>query len=96
MKKQDGMRGMITFIHDELEDWIERIKELGKQSKKVVVITNNHYRGQALANALQIKNMVTNENLDIPLDLLKQYPALKEIIKKIKSGQMDLFEVEEA
>jgi len=80
------------YSHDELEDWIEKIKNLGKKSKKVVVITNNHYRGQALANALQIKNMITQEKLDIPFDLLKQYPSLKEIIKKIKSGQMDLFE----
>jgi uncharacterized protein YecE (DUF72 family) len=82
------------YATDELEDWIDKIKNLGKKSKKVVVITNNHYRGQALANALQIKNMITDERLDIPLDLLKQYPVLKEIIKKIKSGQMDLFEEE--
>ncbi len=84
------------YSKDELEEWITRIKDLGKKSEKVVVITNNHYRGQALANALQIKNMVTQEKLDIPLDLLKQYPILKEIIKKIKSGQMDLFGEEEA
>lgn len=79
------------YTKDELEEWIERIKNLGKKSQKVVVITNNHYRGQALANALQIKNMVTQEKLDIPLGLLKQYPYLKKIVKKIKSGQMDLF-----
>jgi uncharacterized protein YecE (DUF72 family) len=84
------------YSTDELEDWIEKIKSLGKKSKKVVVITNNHYRGQALANALQIKNMLTDEKLDVPLDLLTQYPALKEIIKKIKSGQMDLFEEEKS
>ena len=80
------------YSKDELEEWIERIKNLGKKSKKVVVITNNHYRGQALANALQIKNMVTQEKLEIPLDLLKQYPALKEIVKQIKSGQLGLFD----
>jgi len=80
------------YSHDELEDWVEKIENLAKKSKKVVVITNNHYRGQALANALQLKNMITQEKLDIPFDLLKQYPALREIIKKIKSGQMDLFE----
>jgi len=80
------------YSRDELDEWIERIKNLGKKSQKVVVITNNHYRGQALANALQIKNMVTQEKLDIPLDLLEQYPDLKEIVKKIKSGQMDLFD----
>jgi uncharacterized protein YecE (DUF72 family) len=83
------------YSKDELEEWIERIKNLGKKSKKVVVITNNHYRGQALANALQIKNMVTQEKLDIPLDLLKQYPALKEIVKQIKSGQLGLFDRED-
>ena len=79
------------YTKDELGEWIERIKQLGKKSDKVVVITNNHYRGQALANALQIKNMITREKLDVPLDLLRQYPVLKEIIKKIKSGQLDLF-----
>jgi uncharacterized protein YecE (DUF72 family) len=79
------------YTNDELGEWVERIKQLGKKSDKVVVITNNHYRGQALANALQIKNMITQEKLDIPFDLLKQYPVLKEIIKKIKSGQLDLF-----
>jgi uncharacterized protein YecE (DUF72 family) len=80
------------YSKDELEGWIEKIKELGNKSNKVFVITNNHYRGQALANALQIKNMVTQEKLDIPVDLLKQYPVLRDIIKKLKSGQLDLFE----
>ena len=79
------------YTKDELGEWVERIKQLGKKSDNIVVITNNHYRGQALANALQIKNMITQEKLDIPFDLLKQYPVLKEIIKKIKSGQLDLF-----
>ena len=80
------------YQQDELRDWVDRIKELGKQSNWVFVITNNHYRGQALANALQIKNMISGESLDVPLPLLKQYPALKEILDKIKNGQMDLFE----
>jgi uncharacterized protein YecE (DUF72 family) len=82
------------YSKNELEEWITRIKDLGKKSKKVIVITNNHYRGQALANALQIKNMVTQEKLDIPLDLLELYPNLKEIVKQIKSGQLGLFEKE--
>lgn len=79
------------YTKEELGDWVERIKELGKKSDKVFVITNNHYRGQALANAFQIKNMITGENLDIPHELLRKYPVLKEIIDKIKSGQLGLF-----
>ena len=76
---------------NELDGWVKRIKELGNKSEKVLVITNNHYRGQALANALQIKNKITDDKLDIPLSLLKTYPHLKEIAEKIKSGQYDLF-----
>ena len=80
------------YTKEELQDWVEKIKELGKKSKKVFVITNNHYRGQALANALQIKNMLTGEKLDVPNSLLKQYPILDDIIEKIKRGQLNLFE----
>ncbi len=80
------------YAKGELGEWIERIKNLGKKNDKVYIITNNHYRGQALANALQIKNMITGKKLDIPYDLIRQYPVLKEIIEKLKSGQLDLFE----
>jgi uncharacterized protein YecE (DUF72 family) len=80
------------YAQDELQEWVDRIKELGSKSDKVFVITNNHYRGQALANALQIKNMISGESLDIPLPLLRQYPALKKIIDRIKDGQLNLFE----
>jgi uncharacterized protein YecE (DUF72 family) len=77
---------------DELEEWIERIKQLGQTTDKVFVITNNHYRGQALANALQIKNAVTGEKLEIPPLLLKKYPILTEIAKKLAKGQLTLFD----
>jgi len=80
------------YTKDELGDWIKRIKDLGNKSSKVLIITNNHYRGQALANALQIKNLITNEKLEIPYLLLEQYPDLKDIVKKIKNGQLGLFE----
>jgi len=79
------------YTKGELKEWIERIKNLGKKNDKVYVITNNHYRGQALANALQIKNRITGKKLDIPYNLVRQYPVLKEIIEKLKSGQLDLF-----
>jgi len=36
--------------------------------------------------------MITNEKLEIPFSLIEQYPVLKEIAEKLKSGQLDLFE----
>jgi len=93
-KKNAGRDERYNYLYkkEELEDWMDRIKELGSKSSNVYIITNNHYRGQALANALQIKNMLTDEKLDIPFPLLKQYPSLKEIVDKLKSDQLDLFE----
>jgi uncharacterized protein YecE (DUF72 family) len=84
------------YSRDELEDWIQRIKDLGTKSSQVYIITNNHYRGQALANALQIKNMITGEKLDVPELLLQQYPVLDEIIRKLKADQLDLFGKDES
>lgn len=80
------------YTKDELEDWIEKIKKLAEGSNRVFIITNNHYRGQALANALQIKNMLTGEKLQIPATMLEKYPLLKEIAEKLKKDQKDLFE----
>ena len=79
------------YSRDELGDWVRRIKDLGSRSGKVYVITNNHYRGQAVANALQIRNMITGEKVDIPELLLEKYPVLRDIVRRIRSGQMDLF-----
>jgi len=79
------------YAKGELEDWIARIKELGRKSGKIYIITNNHYRGQALANALQIRNMITGEKVDVPELMLEKYPVLREIVRAIKAGQLDLF-----
>jgi uncharacterized protein YecE (DUF72 family) len=79
------------YSADELEEWVERIRNLGRQSGRVYVITNNHYRGQALANALQIKNMLSGEKVVVPDALLQKYPVLGDIVDRIKAGQMALF-----
>ena len=42
-------------------------------------ITNNHYRGQAICNALEIKAKLEGKKVGIPEPLLVPYPQLKEI-----------------
>ena len=80
------------YSKDELEDWVGRIKKLAEGSDHVFVITNNHYRGQALANALQIKNMLTGEKFNVPATLLEKYPVLKELAENLGKGQKNIFE----
>jgi uncharacterized protein YecE (DUF72 family) len=61
---------------DELEPWIERIKEIAAKTKEAYVITNNHFRGQAVVNALEIKSVIMEQRSVAPAPLFKKYPAL--------------------
>ena len=61
---------------DELEPWITRIKEIAKKTRESYVITNNHFRGQAVVNALEIKSTLTEELVPGPKPLFQKYPRL--------------------
>jgi uncharacterized protein YecE (DUF72 family) len=63
---------------DELEPWITRIKEVAKKTHQSYVITNNHFRGQAVVNALEIKSILTEERVVAPAPLFEKYPGLSE------------------
>jgi uncharacterized protein YecE (DUF72 family) len=62
---------------DELEPWITRIKEIAAKTKESYVITNNHFRGQAVVNALEIKATLEEEKVAAPAPLFQKYPVLR-------------------
>ena len=45
-----------------------------------------------MANALQIRNMISGEKVDVPELLLEKYPVLREIVRAIRAGQRNLFD----
>lgn len=61
---------------DELEPWITRIKEVAKKTRESYVITNNHFRGQAVVNALEIKSTLAEKLVPAPASLFRRYPNL--------------------
>lgn len=63
----------------ELEEWEPRIKRLGSDCQETYVFTNNHHRGQAPANALQLHAMLYETKIEVPSPLLDHYPELSEI-----------------
>ena len=63
---------------DELDPWLVRIKQVAKQTRETYVITNNHFRGQAVVNAVEIKAALEEELVPAPGPLFKAYPRLKE------------------
>ncbi len=67
------------YNDDELAQIRRRIDRLAEAFKSLTVIANNHYRGAELANALELKALLTGEKLPVPEGLLKTYPNLARI-----------------
>ena len=63
---------------DELDPWITRIREVAKQTKESYVITNNHFLGKAVVNALEIKSILSGKKVPAPEPLFQRYPGLEE------------------
>ena len=61
---------------DELDPWLVRIKEVAKNTRETYVITNNHFRGQAVVNAVEIKAALEEKPVPAPEPLFKVYPRL--------------------
>ena len=64
---------------EELEPWATRIRSIAERADAMYVITNNHFRGKAVANALQLVNLLTGNPVTVPETLLAQYPELAKI-----------------
>ena len=65
---------------DELEPWAERAKEIAADpaTREVYVVTNNHYKGKAVANALMLKSMVTGAVAPAPSGVFEAYGDVME------------------
>jgi len=65
------------YSERELEPWARKIDEASRAaSKGVYAILNNHFRGQAVANALQLQALLTGATREVPETLRDHYPAL--------------------
>ena len=65
---------------EELKPWAERAKEIASDpaTREVYVVTNNHYKGKAVANALMLKSMVTGATVAAPSGVLEAYSDVME------------------
>ena len=77
---------------EELDPWLTRIKEVAKQTRETYVVTNNHFRGQAVVNAVEIKAELEEKRVPAPEPLFKVYERLKESAVPDKAEEKLLFE----
>ncbi len=67
---------------DELAPWIDKIKRMKKQVNELFIVTNNHYRGQAVVNALEIQAAIGRPLPAIPKHLIDEYPRLRLLLRE--------------
>jgi uncharacterized protein YecE (DUF72 family) len=63
----------------ELAQIKQRLDKLAQEFKTLTIIANNHYRGAELANALELKALISGQKQPVPEGLLRTYPDLARI-----------------
>jgi len=64
------------YSGDELCDLAGIARRMAGASEELIVVQNNHFRGQALVNALQLKHLVQGERPIAPETLVAAYPEI--------------------
>ncbi len=67
------------YSQAELEPWAARIQNIAGHTEVTFVITNNHFQGKAIANALQLIRLIRNQPVRVPETLREFYPELEKI-----------------
>jgi uncharacterized protein YecE (DUF72 family) len=57
----------------------ERAVNLAIAYQSLTIVANNHYRGKEVANALELKHLLTGKKVEVPPALVEEYPRLREI-----------------
>ena len=67
------------YSDEELSEWVRRIEGMSEQTEEVYVFANNHYRGQGVANALELRAMLERRLVAVPAEMPVHYPRLTHI-----------------
>lgn len=66
------------YTADELAPWAERTREIAARTSEVYAVTNNHYRGQAMANGTMLRAMLDGDRVAAPAQLIAAFPEALE------------------
>ena len=77
-RKNAGRDARYDYLYtpEELQPWVARTEEIAqdKTTDNVDVVFNNHYKAQAVVNAIQFKSLLNDEPAAVPPLLYEAYP----------------------
>jgi uncharacterized protein YecE (DUF72 family) len=81
-RKEAGRDERYDYLYslEELTPLAATAGNLAAQAAEVFVVQNNHFRGQALANTLQLKHLFEGEKPKCPQRLAETYPELEPLV----------------
>ncbi len=74
------------YSPQELAPWGERIRKVSQTARDTYVVTNNHYLGKNVVNALELISLLKGEKIEVPESLRPHYPRLEAIASSPRSA----------
>jgi uncharacterized protein YecE (DUF72 family) len=74
------------YSAEELAPWAARIRTVSEQTQDTFVVTNNHYQGKAVVNALQLISILKGTKVKVPEPLRQHYPELEQIASEMPTA----------
>ena len=86
-KKNAGRDERYDYLYspDEMQKFADEIRAMDEPAKKTFVFTNNHYGGQAVANALELRAILEGRRMNAPASLIETYPNLADFAEPIRA-----------
>jgi uncharacterized protein YecE (DUF72 family) len=82
------------YSRAELSEVAARARRIAGEHDQTFVVTNNHFEGKAVANALEIMAELRGALVDGPAELVRAYPRLERSVRAVDApggGQGELF-----
>ena len=78
-RKGAGRDARYDYLYsaEELAPWLGLIRSAARQNVRGIVIANNHYRGQAAVNAVEIRRALADAPVPAPPSRIRAHPRLE-------------------
>ncbi len=80
------------YSRSDLEPWVARVRGAAAEGHRVHVVFNNHFRGQAPANALMFRALLEGRPVRAPETLRRSIASLEELTRPDDDRAPDLFD----